>query len=138
MPSFQPMPKFCGITPPTLATPYFDPRNLQQKFRDPRHPLQSLTRATYESTIPTPTTLFSRLKLIVQVKCFFLDIFRYLESGVFRGFFQRHGENMFTTSLPDVKYKDIVFIAIYNQWDISAVLSHRMSEKDWHIFQSAS
>ena len=56
---------------------------------------------------------------------------------MFQGFFQRHGENMFTTSLPDVKYKNIVFIAIYNQWDISAALSHRRSEKGWHIFQSA-
>ena len=52
-----------------------------------------------------------------------------------QGFFQMHGESMFTTSLPDVKYKDIVFIAIYNQWDISAVLSHKTSEKGWYICQ---
>ena len=56
---------------------------------------------------------------------------------MFQGLFQRHGENTFTTSLPDVKYKDIPFIAIYNQWDISAALSHRTSEKGWHIQQSA-
>ena len=56
---------------------------------------------------------------------------------MFQGFFQRHGESMFTTSLPDVKYQDIVFIAIYNQSDIASALSHRTSEKCWHIFQSA-
>ena len=54
-----------------------------------------------------------------------------------QGFFQRHGENIFTISLPDVEYKDVIFIAIYNQWDISAALSHRTSEKGWHICQSA-
>ena len=42
-----------------------------------------------------------------------------------QGFFQRYGENMFTTSITYVKFKDIVFIAIYNQWDISAALSRR-------------
>ena len=56
---------------------------------------------------------------------------------MFQGFFQRHGENMFTTSLPGAKYKNIVFIAIYNQWHISAALSHRTSEKGLHIFLSA-
>ena len=56
---------------------------------------------------------------------------------MFQGHFQRFGENMFTTSLPDVEYKDIVFIAIYNQLDISA-LSHRTSEKGSDICQSAS
>ena len=45
---------------------------------------------------------------------------------------------MFTTSLPDVKYKNIVFVAIYNQWDISAALSRRTSEKGWHIFSVSS
>ena len=45
---------------------------------------------------------------------------------------------MFAKSLPDVEYKDIVFIAIYNQLDISAALSHRTSEKGWDICQSAS
>ena len=54
---------------------------------------------------------------------------------MFQGFFQRHGESMFTTSLPDAKYKDIVFIAVYNQWDISAALSHRTSEKGCYICQ---
>ena len=52
---------------------------------------------------------------------------------MFQGFFQIHAENMFTI-LPDVKYKNIVFIATYNQWDTSAVLSHRTSEKGWYIF----
>ena len=39
---------------------------------------------------------------------------------MFQRFFQRHGESMFATSLPDVKNKVVMFIAIYNQWDISA------------------
>ena len=43
---------------------------------------------------------------------------------------------MFTTSLPDVKYKDIAFIAIYNLCDLSAALTHRTSEKSWHTCQS--
>ena len=37
--------------------------------------------------------------------------------------------------LPDVKYNDIVFIAIYNERDISAALSHQTSEKGWYICQ---
>ena len=64
----------------------------------------------------------------------FLDVFRYFESGVFQGFFQRHGQNMLAKSLLGVKCKDIVYIAINNQWDISEALS----EKRWHIRQSAS
>ena len=43
---------------------------------------------------------------------------------------------MFTTLLPDVKYKDIAFIAIYNLCDLSAALTHRTSEKSWHTCQS--
>ena len=42
---------------------------------------------------------------------------------------------MFAMSLPDVKNKVVVFIAIYNQWGISAALSHRTSEKGWYICQ---
>ena len=41
----------------------------------------------------------------------FLNIFRYFESGVCQGFFQRYFENIFRTPLPDVKYLDIVFNA---------------------------
>ena len=67
-----------------------------------------------------------------------IDVFRYFENAAFQGFVQRHGENMFTASLPDVKYNYIVSIAIYNRLDILADLSHRNNQKGWHICQSAS
>ena len=54
MPSFQPMQKLCRIRPSTLPTPYFDPRNPRQNIMEPRRPLQSLTRDTYEPIIPSP------------------------------------------------------------------------------------
>ena len=53
---------FFGITPPTLLTSYFDPCDPRQNFIELRYPLQRLNRATYETTIPTPPTLFNRLK----------------------------------------------------------------------------
>ena len=100
-----------------------------------RHPLQRLTGPPTKPQYPRHPRYLTHSNEQYRLSFFFLDIFRYFESGVYQGSFQRHGENMFITSLQDVKYKNIVFIAIHNQWDISAALFHRTSEKGWHIFQ---
>lgn len=64
-PCFWPMPKFYKPTSPTPHTPKFWLSSKTYRPTSPTPPTKLITRATHEPTLRTPTTLFSRLVILL-------------------------------------------------------------------------
>ena len=57
---------------------------------------------------------------------------------MFQGFFSKTWQKYVYNVVTRCKIQEHCTVAIYNQWDISAALSRRTSEKGWHIFSVSS
>ena len=54
-------------------------------------------------------------------------IFRYFESGVFKGFFKNFGNSLFLPLMEslDDQIDDVCYMATYSDWDVEACLDYR-------------
>ena len=127
----------------------FDPCQNFVESNHPRYPRHILTHTIHAKTLcthaihskvwpmpPTNRQYPGQPRYLADLNVFFFFIFLGTSRLVcFKDFFKGWWKYVYNVCLSDAKYKDIVFIAVYNQWDISATLSHRTSENSWYICQ---